>query len=356
MVTRLPLHDSHRAAGAVFGAPCGIELPMTYGDPAAEYAAVRQGVGLIDRSDADVLEVTGRDRATFLHAMLSNDIKGLAAGRGGGAALLDVHGKVQALMTVWALEDRLLLVLPAGLAVKTTEALDHYMFSEKATFRDATSEWSLLMLAGPQAAALVRRLTGVEPPTATWSHSLATLAGVEVRLVRGAGETGEAEVWVVSTVAQGPGVWTALLAGGARPVGLTASESLRLETGTPRWGHDVDATVLLPEIPLEGLVSYTKGCYLGQEVVVRIRDRGHVNRHLRGLVVEGEHVPAPGDAVLAGDSEIGRVTSAAPSFGLKRPLALGFVRRQHGEPGTRVTIRSVGGPLAATVTTLPVPR
>jgi folate-binding protein YgfZ len=356
MVTRLPLHESHQAAGAVFGAPCGIELPLSYGDPAAEYAAARQGVGLIDRSDLDVLEVTGRDRATFLHAMLSNDIKGLVAGRGGGAALLDVHGKVQALMTVWALEDRLLLVLPAGLAVKTTEALDHYLFSEKATLRDATGEWSLLMLAGPEAAALVRRLTGVEPPTGTWSHSVATLAGGEVRVVRGAAETGEAEVWVASAVVHGPSVWAALLEGGARPVGLTASESLRVETGTPRWGHDVDATVLLPEIPLEGLVSYSKGCYLGQEVVVRIRDRGHVNRHLRGLVVEGERVPAPGDAVLAGDSEIGRVTSGTWSFGLKRPLTLGFVRRQHGEPGTRVTIRSSGELLAATVTTLPVPR
>jgi folate-binding protein YgfZ len=259
-------------------------------------------------------------------------------------------------MTVWALEDRLLLVLPAGLAVKTTEALDHYLFSEKATFRDATGEWSLLMLAGPQAATLVRRLTGVEPPTATWSHSLATLAGVEVRIVRGAGETGEAEVWVMSPAAQGPGVRAALLEAGARPVGLTVSESLRVETGTPSWGHDVDSTVLLPELPLEGLVSYTKGCYLGQEVVVRIRDRGHVNRHLRGLVVEGEHVPAPGDVVLAGDSEIGRLTSAAWSFGLKRPIALGFVRRQHAESGTRVTIRSGSEPLAASVTTLPVPR
>lgn len=356
MVTRLPLHESHRAAGAVFGAPCGIELPLTYGDPAGEYAAARQAVGLIDRSDADVLEVTGRDRATFLHAMLSNDIKGLAAGRGGGAALLDVHGKVLALMTVWALDDRLLLVLPAGLAVKTTEALDHYLFSEKATFRDATGERSLLMLAGPESPALVRRLTGIEAPADAWSHTVATLAGIEVRLVQGGGETGEAEVWVASAAADGARVWTALLEAGARPVGLTASESLRIETGTPRWGHDVDATVLLPEIPLESLVSYTKGCYLGQEVVVRIRDRGHVNRHLRGLIVEGDRVPVPGDAVLAGDSEIGRVTSATSSLGLKRPLALGFVRRQHAQAGTPVAIRSGSERFAATVTILPVPR
>jgi folate-binding protein YgfZ len=353
---RLALHDCHAAAGAVFGAPCGIELPLAYGDAGGEYAAVRQAVGLIDRSDADAVEVTGRDRAAFLHALLSNDIKGLAAGCGCAAALLDVHGKVQALMIVWALEDRLFLVLPAGLAAKTIEVLDHHLFSEKAAFRDATGEWTLLMLAGPGAPALARRLTGTPVPEGAWSQAGAVLAGVDVRLVRGSGETGEDEVWVASAAPDGARVWAVLLEAGARPVGLTARESLRLETGTPRWGHDVDATVLLPEIPLEGLVSSTKGCYLGQEVVVRIRDRGHVNRHLRGLVLKGDHVPAPGDAVVIGESEVGRVTSATWSFGLARPLALGFVRRQHAEPGTAVTIRSGAGSLAATVANLPVPR
>jgi folate-binding protein YgfZ len=356
MPNRLALHDRHAAAGAVFGAPCGIELPLAYGDPAGEYAAVRQAAGLIDRGEAGLLEVTGRDRATFLHAMLSNDIKGLAPGRGCAAAFLDVHGKVQALLTVWALEDRLLLVLPAGLAAGAMEALEHYQFSEKAAFRDASGEWSLLVLAGPEAPGLARRLTGVEVPEEVWAQATARLAGVDVRLVRGTGETGEAEVWVTSAAADGPRVWAALLEAGARPVGLTARESLRLEAGTPLWGHDVDPAVLLPEIPLERLVSYTKGCYLGQEVVVRIRDRGHVNRQLRGLVLEGERVPTPGDRVLAGDAEIGRVTSAAWSFGLKRPLALGFVRRAHGEPGTAVAVLSGADRLAATVAALPVPR
>lgn len=356
MATRLPLHDHHAAAGAVFASPCGIELPLEYGDPAAEYAAVRQAVGLIDRSDTGMLEVSGRDRATFLHAMLSNDIKALAPGQGGGAAFLDIHGKVQALLTVWALEDRLLLLLPAGLAVPTMEALDHYLFAERAAFREATGEWSLLVLAGPQAPGLARGLTGSEVPEGAWSHAAAALGGIEVRVVRGGDETGDAEVWVASAAADGPRVWTALLEAGARPVGLSARESLRIEAGTPLWGHDVDATVLLPEIPLERLVSYTKGCYLGQEVVVRIRDRGHVNRHLRGLVLEGDRVPAPGDPVVAGESEVGRVTSAALSFGLKRPLALGFVRRQHAEPGTPVAVISGAGLLRATVTALPVPR
>jgi folate-binding protein YgfZ len=139
-------------------------------------------------------------------------------------------------------------------------------------------------------------------------------------------------------------------------VGHQAWESLRIEAGWPAWGRDVDQSVLLPEIPIERWVSYTKGCYIGQEVVVRIRDRGHVNRHLRGLLIEGEAVPAPGSPVLAGDAEVGRVTSAAWSFGLARPVALAFVRRAHAAPGTRLEVRAGERTVPAVVSDLPLGR
>src|SRR5438105_11506250 len=164
MPARLPLHDLHAAAGAVFVSPCEIELADSYGDAAAEYDAVRRGVGLVDHGNLGVLEVTGRDRASFLHAMLSNEVKSLGPGQGCQAAFLDVHGKVQVLLVVWALDDRLLLVTPAGMAAKTNEMLDRYLFSEKAVFRDATGELSLLLLAGPEAPTLAERLTGTPTP------------------------------------------------------------------------------------------------------------------------------------------------------------------------------------------------
>jgi len=192
-------------------------------------------------------------------------------------------------------------------------------------------------------------------PADAWSHAAARLAGIDVRLVRGGGETGEAEVWVASAAADGARVREALLGAGVRPVGADAREALRIEAGWPRYGLDVDATVLLPEIPLEPFVSYSKGCYIGQEVVVRVRDRGHVNRHLRGLLLESTVVPPPGATVLSGEAEVGRVTSAAWSPGRSRPVALAFVRRQHAEPGTAVTVRWDGGQAPATVTALPMP-
>src|SRR4029453_7457899 len=114
----------------------------------------------------------------------------------------------------------------------------------------------------------------------------------------------------------------ALVGAGGRPIGHEAYESLRIEAGTLLFGHDVDESVLLPEIPFENLLSHTKGCYPGQEVVVRIRDRGHVNRMLRGLAIDGDQVPGEGAEVLADDTTIGKVTSAAWSFGLSRPIAL----------------------------------
>ncbi len=356
MPNRLPLHERHLASGAKLDTVGDWELPLTYGDAADEYVAARRRAGLVDRGHYGILEVEGRDRATFLHALLSNEVKALAPGQGCAATLLDVHGKVQVVLSVWVLDDRILLVVPPGTARKVLEALDHYLFSEKVSLRDASEETALFLLVGPEAWALVERLTGVRPPERPWAHVAATLDGAAVRLVTGDGETGGAEIWCATAAADTARVWAALVNAGARPVGLTALESLRIEAGTPRFGHDVDESVLLPEIPLERLVSYTKGCYPGQEVVVRIRDRGHVNRVLTGLVLEGDTVPAPGAEVVADGGAVGRVTSAVRSFGLGQPIALAFVKRQHAKPDTAVSVRVGKRTVAARVSGLPFTR
>jgi folate-binding protein YgfZ len=332
----------------------GSKVPLA--DDAAEYAAVRGAAGLIVRSDHGVLEVTGRDRAKFLHAMLSNDIEGLAPGQGCAATLLDVHGKVQVLLRVWVLEDRILVVTPPDFAGRTNEALDTYLFSEKAYFRDATGEHGLFVLAGPEAPAVVERLTGALPDARAWSHVAATVSGVVVRVVRGSGETGEAELWLLTAAGDGETVRASLLAAGAKPVGRAAFEALRVEAGTPAFPADLGPTVLLPEVPFADLVSYSKGCYIGQEVVVRIRDRGHVNRLLRGLVLDGDRTPEAGATIVVGDAEVGKVTSAAWSYGLKRPVALALVRRQHAEAGTAVAVRMADATVPAAVANLPMHR
>jgi folate-binding protein YgfZ len=241
----------------------------------------------------------------------------------------------------------------------TVAALDHYLFAEKVALEDVTGQRALLMLAGPAAEETAKRLTGAVPPDAAWSHAAASLDGppgtLDARVVRGGGELDQREVWLLVPSSERERAWTAALGAGARPLGAAALESLRIEAGTPRFGDDVDATVLLPEIPSAHLISHSKGCYPGQEVVVRIRDRGHVNRHLRGLLLEGDGVPPRGAEVVADGAVVGQVTSATRSLGLQRPIALAFIKRQHA-PGARVSVRAVDGPVPATVSDLPFAR
>src|SRR5262245_3030039 len=221
-----------------------MDAVSSHDESLAEYRAARDAVGVVDRSDLGVVDVGGRDRAKFLHALLSNDIAALAPGQGCAAALLDVHGKVQVLLVVWTLDDRILLLTPPGMGESTVAALDHYLFAEKVVLTDVTGQYALLMLIGPAADDTVKRVTGVAPPEAPWSHVVGTLDGVEARVVRG-GELGEREVWLAVPSAERTRAWNAAVAAGARPLGAAAVESLRIEAGTPRYGTDVDPTVLL---------------------------------------------------------------------------------------------------------------
>src|SRR5262245_60591817 len=149
MPLHLPLHSVHERHGAIFGEEWGWLLPLNYGDVAAEYLAVREGVGVIDRSMLGKVTVTGRDRQAFLQGMLTNDVKNLSPGQGTAAAFLDAHGKVMALLDVYVLDDRLLLELPVGFTEKTLEKLDHFLISEKAYFEAADEAFAVLAVQGP---------------------------------------------------------------------------------------------------------------------------------------------------------------------------------------------------------------
>lgn len=356
MGTRLALHAIHQGLGAVFDDRCGWELPFHYGDPEAEHRAVRETAGLIDRSLVGKVEVTGRDRVSFLQGMLTNDLKILEPGRGCPAAFLDAHGKVQTLLSVFVAGDRLLLELPPAMAGKTLRLLDKFLISEKVELADVSEAFACFSLQGPAAARVLADLTGSPVSLEPYCHEERQADGVATRIIR-VDETGETGFHCWAPAEHGPAVWARLLGAGKpsalRPVGLAALNSLRVEAGVPWYGHDVDESVLLPEIPLDPLVSYTKGCYIGQEIVARVKYRGHVNRLLSGFVLDGNRVPAFGARVVKDGAEVGRITSAVHSFSLRRPIALGFVRREWAEPGTDVTIHDENLTLPARVSALP---
>jgi folate-binding protein YgfZ len=307
--------------------------------PAEQYRAVREAAAVIDRSSVGKAEVEGRDRASFLQGMLSNDVKALAPGQGCAAAFLDAHGKVMALLRVYALSDRLLLELPAGLTQKTLLLLDKYLISEKAAFEPLDEAYAVLSVQGAPAPALIAGLAGAPMDLAPHAHVEATLAGIATRVVQRSefGVRPGFFLWAAPDAM--PALRAAVEGAGATPVEPAVGEVLRVEAGEPVYGQDVDESVILPETNLEHLVSYTKGCYIGQEVVARVKYRGHVNRALTGLTLEGDRVPTPGAPVFAGEREIGRVTSAVRSLGLGAPIALGYVRREHLEPGSAVAVR-----------------
>jgi glycine cleavage system T protein len=353
MSERLPLHEAHERLGASFTNAAGWLVPARYGDPAGEHETVRERAGVIDRSDRGKIEVTGKDRATFLHGLVSNDVKGLTPGQGNESALLDVHGKVTALLVVHCLADRLVLETDAELAGPLLAGIDRYLFSERAELEDVTAAWGILTVAGPAARKTVEQALGTSvPDLSSRHHVVAPWDGMEVRIVRSV-ETGE-EGYDLWTAPRGlERLWQQLREAGAQPVGREAWDVLRLEAGVVRYGVDVDGSTLLLEASLPDAFSLNKGCYLGQEVVARITYRGHVNRKIVGFRLADAKLPVPGAPVLVEGKDVGRITSAVVSPALGVALALGFLRREHWEPGTRVEVQGSTETLPAEVSALP---
>lgn len=352
----LPLHELHRDLGAAFGERQGWTVPVHYGDPEAEYRAVRETAGLLDRSHTGKVEVFGRDRVSFLQGMFTNDLKLLSPGEGCAAAILDNHGKVQALLNAYALEDRLLLSFPPGLVEKALALLDKFLISERVEFRDVTEAIGCLAVEGGGSARIVSELTGKALTLPLGRHVERVVAGVPVRLF-GHSETGEPGFHLWAPREHLSELWKKLSDAGApsvRPVGEKALNVLRVEAGLPWYPEDVNEGLLFMEAEstLPSLVSFTKGCYIGQEVVARVKYRGHVNRRLTGLIILDGVEPVSEAKVIAEGKEVGWITSSVFSPAVKRPIALGIVRREV-EVGAEVNLESGSVRLKARLSALP---
>ncbi len=353
------LFEAQRAAGAVFVDVAGRQVPEHFGDLRAEYGAVRAAAGLLDLSFLEKVRFSGADRVDFLNRMLSNDVKSLPAGRGCRAFLLDPKGHVVAYLALHVLADELLAETDPPMAAPTIEMLNRYVVADDVTIEEVSEAWGLLSLQGPKAPAVLGDLLGGEAPALEpLQHVERELAGGPARIAARS-RTGEAGYDLWAPPDRVPALWDAAVRAGGRhglrAVGLRALEALRIEAGEA-WGQDVGGEVLALETGLEGAISFTKGCYIGQEFVIRVAHRGHVNRRLSGLVLTGDRVPAHADKVVLDGKEMGWVTSAAFSLGLGRPIALGYVRRECNAPGSKVTVMAGGAPAEAEVVALPFAR
>jgi folate-binding protein YgfZ len=320
---------------------------------------------LFDLTGRGAVILTGKDRASFLHGLVTNDIKKLTPGTGCAAAFLTPKGKVLADCVVLCEEDRLEIDCEPELAKKIEDLLRKYLIFNEVEIGNDTEKTAVFHLqhsaAGDAVEELLRRVIRLGPavalPDTPHAHAMASAgddAGLPVRLVR-ENRTGPLGYDVRCSSSLSEEIRKAFLIAGALQASDAELESLRIQAGIPRWGFELTEAVLPDEAGLRerGFISDDKGCYIGQETVARIKTYGHVNRSLVRLLLEGE-APEAGSEILFEGEKAGAVTSAASAAGSGPSTALGYVRRERAAPGTGLLVRTRKGDRPATVSAPPV--
>ena len=360
-MTALALHEFHTSLHARFTEVNGLEAVDHYGDPLKEHAALRAAAGVLDLGFRSRLCLTGADRARLLNGQVTNNVKDLAVGQGCYAALVTAKGKLQSDLNIYCLAEEFLLDFEPGLTAAITQRFDKFIIADDVQVVDVAPHFGLLSVQGPRAGVVIEKIgLGFVLPTTPLSFVRtedATLGEIYCMNQPRTGTTGfDLFVPAAALAVVADKLIAAALEVGGGAVGFTALEIARIEAGIPRFGVDMDETNLAPEAGIEErAISYTKGCYIGQEVIARIRTYGQVARALRGLRLADDlsALPKRGDNLYLGDKEIGYVTSAVASPALKTNVALAYLRRECNQPGTELKLRMAGGESAVRVVELP---
>lgn len=340
-----PLLEAHRAAGAHLAEWGGCLLPERFSNFDKEYRTAREAVALFDTNWHVVLALTGRDRVKYLHAITSNNIQALADGSGTLALLLTPQGRILAELEIYALPEKLLVLSHASQRERTVSTLKKYIIGSQVQIEDLTDKMGSVALEGPKAATVIAE---------TCSAKLTDLGEMSIREITVDGSAcyllrrshfGQPGVKLIASRDALPAVWQKLLAStrthGGEPIGMAALNSLRLEAGIPWFPADFNDAMIPHEAALEDThISFNKGCYTGQEIVERVRSRGHVNRKRVSLEFSTAQPPAPGTKLRTGEVEIGFVTSTAFSPAAGTAIGMGYVRREQFAPGTTVELDS----------------
>ncbi|MBI4475066.1 MAG: aminomethyl transferase family protein [Acidobacteria bacterium] len=308
------------------------------------YEAARNNAAVWEKDRFGILKLTGSERASWLQGMVTNDVQKLAPDTGCYAAHLTAQGKMVAQMLILADEDTLWLTLERAAIPGLAGAFDKLLIMEDVQIADLSDQITILSVLGPNARAVIeswlQQPVGISRPYEHRSFE-------QVRVVFG--ELGY-EVWVPKE--QSDTALRALAKTGAMAIDHGTWDILRTEAGSPVYGVDVDETTTLPELGEKG-ISYEKGCYIGQEVVAKVKYIGHVNRKFVGLVMEADEIPNPKSAIQKSGKDVGYVTTAVFSPALNKPIALGFVGRAAATPGMDVDVVSGGHKTLAKVVELP---
>jgi len=319
-----------------------------------EYDALTKAVALVDRSAVGRLTITGDDALDLIDRLSTNALQDLEAGHGERTVLTSNKGRIVDVLFVLREAESLLVLTGPDNQEKVSGWLDFYTIIEDITTRDITGETAMFSLAGPDAPATLRALLGAqtEPPDADETIS-AVIGGVQSTIIR-TDFIGVPAYDMVVALTDGPKFRDTLLETGAEPAGFDPTEALRVELGIPAFGKELGESYNPLEAGLLPLISFTKGCYIGQEVVARLNTYDKVKKRLVGLRWDGDSAPEAGTPLLLEGKQVGVVTTVARSPRFAGVIGLGYVRKAQATPGTELFLESPDGPTPVRVAALPL--
>jgi len=360
-MTSTPLHEALLAHAADGARPVGSSeyrgavTTARFADPQQEFSALGESCGVYDLGFRARISLTGGDRVRWMNGMVTNNIRDLEAGRGVYAFLLNPQGRILGDMYVYNRGEALELETDRSQAEKIIATFDHFIIMDDVEVKNISDEQTALGVAGPRSRELLNKVgiqvPEMQPLQVMTPQCVCDCGCVECTVIRGEDAPQESyEVWLAPKDVYK--TWQVLVAAGATPVGSEALELQRITAGIPLYGVDIRERDLPQETEQMRALNFNKGCYVGQEIVERIRSRGSVHRKFTGFVAEGEAAIAPGAKIISAEKEVGEITSVATlrtSAG-ERTVALGYIRREVGVPGREVTV----GTSKATVIQLPL--
>jgi len=349
---------THPHAGSMLNI-AGQDVVLAYGDVQVEYDALRMSAIVVDRSHRGRMRFFGDKAGEALTGLVTNDVLAIQAGHGRYGAALSAKGRIVADLRILAMPGSYLVDAAPRAWPGFVAMVKKYVNPRVSGYRDESHAVRDLGVFGPTARRVVARVSGIAEEAlgalAPYDHASVAIDDTPVTVMRSPDAGVEGYELLVPFESFGR-IWDAVIAAGATPAGLGAWEIARVEAGRPEWGIDVDDSTIPQEANFDELdaISYTKGCYIGQEVVARVHFRGHVNRHLRGLRSAAVDAPPTGAQLIdASGNHVGDIRSSVSSPRLGG-IALGMVRREIA-PGTGLTAKWEGGEGRVDVTVLPFP-